>query len=280
MEDFPGTTPPEQDPYVTHADILREQLADPGVNTFEHNVNTPALHAMLPALIADRKLVRRVLDFGCGAGNFTETLAQRYPRATIVGVDQSAAMLPVSPGRDNLYFAQWDGRNKLEQPPFDLIISKMSLHYVDNDSYGSVLCNLAKVLAPKGWLITSLPAPKVAATEVGPQNQYVREIGSTGIEAVMFSHSGFLDGTERILHHLPQGYVPLPRHVYGEDGRLRRYNTLFCPESAWKRIFRRVSPAELDPWVDSMLLPPTRAAINRRHARHNLELVKALLDLE
>ena len=35
----------------------------------------------------------RVVDLGCGAGNVTAILQQRFPQAEVVGVDGSAAML-------------------------------------------------------------------------------------------------------------------------------------------------------------------------------------------
>ena len=35
----------------------------------------------------------RVVDLGCGAGNVTAILRQRFPQAEVVGVDGSAAML-------------------------------------------------------------------------------------------------------------------------------------------------------------------------------------------
>jgi trans-aconitate 2-methyltransferase len=37
--------------------------------------------------------VRRAIDLGCGPGNSTELLAQRYPAATVTGIDLSADML-------------------------------------------------------------------------------------------------------------------------------------------------------------------------------------------
>ena len=40
---------------------------------------------------ADRP--RHVVDLGCGPGNLTATLAQRWPDAKVVGLDSSAEML-------------------------------------------------------------------------------------------------------------------------------------------------------------------------------------------
>src|SRR5262245_40263175 len=37
--------------------------------------------------------VRRVADLGCGTGELTRTLLERWPRAEVVGVDHSQEML-------------------------------------------------------------------------------------------------------------------------------------------------------------------------------------------
>jgi SAM-dependent methyltransferase len=53
----------------------------------------------------------RVVDLGCGPGNQTAVLAERWPGATVLGVDSSAEMIAVSrqnevsPARPNLEFA-------------------------------------------------------------------------------------------------------------------------------------------------------------------------------
>ena len=40
---------------------------------------------------------RTVVDLGCGAGNLTVLLAQRWPGARVVGVDSSAEMVRAAP---------------------------------------------------------------------------------------------------------------------------------------------------------------------------------------
>ena len=49
------------------------------------------LLARVPALQPARRL--HIVDLGCGPGNSTELLAERYPDAQILGVDTSVSML-------------------------------------------------------------------------------------------------------------------------------------------------------------------------------------------
>jgi trans-aconitate 2-methyltransferase len=45
---------------------------------------------------------RRIYDLGCGAGNVTRILAERWPDAEVTGIDDSSAMLAAAaqvPGR-------------------------------------------------------------------------------------------------------------------------------------------------------------------------------------
>src|SRR5215468_5232505 len=74
-----------------------------------------------------------IIDLGCGAGNLTQALAQRWPGARVVGVDSSAEMLAQAlpravPGR--LDFVQADLATWSADSPIDLLVSNAAFHWV------------------------------------------------------------------------------------------------------------------------------------------------------
>ncbi len=99
----------------------------------------------------------RVADLGCGAGNVTTILRQRFPEAEIVGVDGSDAMLAkartTAPDcRFELAdFFQWQPRDRL-----DLIYSNAALQWVDR--HPTLFPRLLSLLAPGGVLAAQMPA--------------------------------------------------------------------------------------------------------------------------
>lgn len=106
-----------------------------------------------------------VVDLGCGAGNVTAILKQRFASAEVTGVDSDAAMLAKAraaapacrfePGD----FATWcpSGR-PAGQPPTapDLIFSNAALHWVGG--HAALFPRLMALLAPGGVLAVQMPA--------------------------------------------------------------------------------------------------------------------------
>src|SRR2546427_3484863 len=76
-----------------------------------------------------------IVDLGCGPGNLTRTLIDRWPTARVVGVDSSPEMLdqakPLAiPGR--LEFVQADIASWTPDKPIDLIVSNAALQWVSD----------------------------------------------------------------------------------------------------------------------------------------------------
>jgi len=101
---------------------------------------------------------RYIVDLGCGPGSLTRQLAERWPAAHVVGVDNSADMLakarPLAiPGR--LEFANADLAGWSPGQPADFVFSNAALHWIDD--HEALLRRLARWLAPGGTLAVQMP---------------------------------------------------------------------------------------------------------------------------
>src|SRR5579872_4410983 len=78
---------------------------------------------------------RQVIDLGCGPGNSTQVLADRWPDAQLTGLDSSAEMIEAAcgaaPARKWVIgdIASWNaGANS----PFDVVFSNAALQWVSD----------------------------------------------------------------------------------------------------------------------------------------------------
>lgn len=99
---------------------------------------------------------KRVYDLGCGAGNVTHLLCDRWPAAAIEGVDDSAEMLAQAskllPGVTftNQSLAEWAPEHEA-----DVIYSNAALHWLPE--HPSLFPKLVARLAPGGVLAVQMP---------------------------------------------------------------------------------------------------------------------------
>lgn len=100
---------------------------------------------------------RTVVDLGCGPGQLTATLVDRWPHATVLGTDSSAEMIDAARvhERPRLEFRQQDLRDFYPPEPVDVIISNATLQWVDD--HRRVLPRLVDALTPGGWLAFQVP---------------------------------------------------------------------------------------------------------------------------
>ncbi|HEY6492980.1 MAG TPA: trans-aconitate 2-methyltransferase [Trebonia sp.] len=101
-----------------------------------------------------------VADLGCGPGNLTAVLAQRWPDATVVGVDSSPEMIAAagateSEAAPNLSFALGDVWDWRPERPVDVLVCNAVLQWVPG--HDELLLRWADLLAPDGWLAFQLP---------------------------------------------------------------------------------------------------------------------------
>jgi len=102
---------------------------------------------------------RYVVDLGCGPGNLTAVLAQRWPGARVVGIDNSPEMIDAANntvGKDsNQRFALGDVRDWVPDSPPDVLVCNAVLQWVPG--HDDLLVRWAASLAPGGWLAFQLP---------------------------------------------------------------------------------------------------------------------------
>jgi trans-aconitate 2-methyltransferase len=99
-----------------------------------------------------------VVDLGCGPGNLTASLADRWPDAEIVGVDSSAEMIAAASrqaARPGLSFRLADVRDWRPEGNVDVIVCNALLQWVPG--HMDLLPGWVAVLAADGWLAFQLP---------------------------------------------------------------------------------------------------------------------------
>jgi trans-aconitate 2-methyltransferase len=114
---------------------------------------------------------RRVADLGCGPGNLTVSLAQRWPEATIEAVDSSPEMVDAARllGLDARVL---DLRDWTPEPDTDVLVSNAALQWIPE--HRELMRSWAGLLPSKAWIAIQVPGNFDA-----PSHAAVRELAST-----------------------------------------------------------------------------------------------------
>jgi trans-aconitate 2-methyltransferase len=114
-----------------------------------------------------------VVDLGCGPGTLTRTLADRWPNATIVGVDSSAEMIDAaaepSGGFSRLTYVCADLRDWQPVGTPDVVVANAVLQWVPG--HLDLISRIAGWLAPGGTFAFQVPANFDA-----PSHNLIREL--------------------------------------------------------------------------------------------------------
>jgi trans-aconitate 2-methyltransferase len=105
---------------------------------------------------------RRVVDLGCGPGNLTATLVQRWPNAHVLGIDSSAEMVRVARPGDRLSFELGDINTYQAHGDVDVLISNAALHWVPE--HLRLLRSWAGALPLGAWMAWQVPGNFQAAS--------------------------------------------------------------------------------------------------------------------
>ncbi|HZC72516.1 MAG TPA: trans-aconitate 2-methyltransferase [Jatrophihabitans sp.] len=98
---------------------------------------------------------RRVVDLGCGPGNMTALLAQRWPAARVEGIDSSPEMIAAAPSGARLKFRVGSVESWTPPADLDVVVSNATLQWVP--SHEALLASWAAALPPNGWLAFQVP---------------------------------------------------------------------------------------------------------------------------
>jgi trans-aconitate 2-methyltransferase len=129
---------------------------NPGLyRRYEDERTRPAAELLARVPLAHASLA---LDLGCGPGNSTQLLVQRFPAAQIIGIDNSPAMVRSAAERlpqvrfELADVASWEPQSR--QRP-DLIFANATLQWVPD--HPRLLPRLFSLLAPDGVLAIQMP---------------------------------------------------------------------------------------------------------------------------
>ncbi|EUB88109.1 trans-aconitate 2-methyltransferase [Pseudomonas sp. GM30] len=138
---------------------------------FEDERTRPArdLLAAIPTVQA-----RSVVDIGCGPGNSTELLVQRFEQAQVRGLDSSADMIDAARKRlPQLQFEVAQIVSWADQGPFDVIFANAVLQWVPD--HATLLPALAGKLSDGGSLAIQMPDNLNE-----PSHRLMREVAANG----------------------------------------------------------------------------------------------------
>jgi trans-aconitate 2-methyltransferase len=198
-----------------------------------------------------------VIDLGCGPGNSTAVLGERWPKAHLIGLDSSTEMISASrrgaPGLDWRVgdIAAWAAENG---QLFDVVFSNAALQWVPN--HAALLPKLLSRVAPEGALAIQVPGNLDA-----PAHCLMREMAASA------AWSGFFRGGVREWHV--------------ED--LEAYHDILTPEAAdidlWATEYLHILPdaagivewykgTGLRPFLDTLPSDEVKNAFTAEYLEH------------
>ncbi|MFD3352580.1 trans-aconitate 2-methyltransferase [Streptomyces fradiae] len=206
------------------------------------------LLARIPELPAEREgRPARIADIGCGPGNVTALLADRWPDARITGFDLSREMLDLAeadhagptPGGGAIDFRHADAARWTPDEPYDLIVSNAALQWVPGhaDSFGDWLDGVV----PGGTLAFQVPA-----NFTSPSHALLAEMCESPRWRDRLGDQG-------------RRYV----HILEATEYLERLADLGCAADVWETVYAQLLQGE-DPvldWTKGTALRPVLTAL-------------------
>jgi trans-aconitate 2-methyltransferase len=183
---------------------------------------------------------RRVVDLGCGPGNLTETLSERWPGAVVEAWDSSVEMVGAAQKR-GVDARVGDLRDWSPQPDTDVVVSNATLQWVPD--HRQLVTGWATELAGGSWIAFQVPGNFDA-----PSHQAVRELARSprwrdSLRDFPFRESDVVDP--------PSGYAALLT-----DAK--------CSVDAWETTYVHELSGDnpVLEWITGTALRPVRSALS------------------
>lgn len=205
---------------------------DPGLYTrFEAQRTRPAAD-LLAQVRLDR--AERIVDLGCGPGNSTALLAQRFPKSQLLGIDSSAAMLATARQRlPQVAFERADIGSWIGPAPVDLLYANAALQWVPD--HARLLPQLLSQLRAGGVLALQVPDNRDE-----PSHSVLRALAAEAPFASLIGAAA----AERVRIETPERYLEILAPRAGVD--------------LWRTTYFHVMPsvAAIVAWLRSTALRP------------------------
>ncbi|UGT45525.1 trans-aconitate 2-methyltransferase [Nocardia yamanashiensis] len=187
---------------------------------------------------ADRP--RRVVDLGCGPGNLTVTLGERWPGAEIEASDASPEMVAAARAR-GIEAELEDVRDWRPRADTDVVVSNAVLQWVPG--HQDLLVRWAGELPAGAWIAFQVPGNFDA-----PSHLAIRELAGTTAWRERLAAANLLE----------------PRAVLDPVGYAGLLTAAGCAVDAWETTYlqRLTGPDPVLEWVTGTALTPVRELLD------------------
>ena len=167
---------------------------------------------------------RRVVDLGCGPGNLTAALAQRWPQAALEASDNSPEMVATA-RKLGIDAELIDVRQWSPKPDTDVVVSNAVLQWVPE--HRELLERWVRELPRGAWIAIQVPgnfdAPSHALTrELAASAGWARKLGSVGLhdDAAVDAPTQYAERLARLGCQVDAWETTYTQRLHGENAVL------------------------------------------------------------